>query len=141
MVHHNKFFIAMLNVNAAHSEASRKQFLNIGLTEGQPKILYYLLDWDGSIQKELASLCGIKDSTMTSLATKLEAEGKIRREKVQVSGGKRAYRIYLTPYGRSLAEKIVQIVDDLEDQCFKGFTTAEIKTVFNLLERIEDNLR
>ena len=39
---YDKVFIALMNTNAAHWEQMRGCFEQMGLTEGQPKVLYVL---------------------------------------------------------------------------------------------------
>ena len=40
---------------------------NEGLTSGQPKVLEYLAEHDGAMQKDIAAACRIEPATMTSL--------------------------------------------------------------------------
>ena len=117
-----KLFWALIKAQSAHAEASRKVFNSLGLTEGQPKILYLLRRNDGYVQKELAEFCGIRQSTLTVLLDKLEERNLIRKEKTYVSGMKRAYRIYLTEEGKEKAEELEVEVEKLEVQSYIGFS-------------------
>ena len=50
----DKLFIALLNAYGAHSKISRNSFQKLGLSSGQPKILYVLKRNEGKLQKEIA---------------------------------------------------------------------------------------
>lgn len=138
---HQKLFIALLGASSAHAENSRKEFACLGLTEGQPKILYILLGKDGVVQKDLAEICGIRQSTLTVLLGKLEEQGYIYKEVCYVSGRKRAFEIYLTEQGRAMAEKLNDVVENLERKSFAGFSEQEKRTILELLARVEENLK
>lgn len=138
---HQKLFIALLGASSAHAECSRKEFAKLGLTEGQPKILYILLGKDGIVQKDLAEICGIRQSTLTVLLSKLEEQGYIYKEVCYVSGRKRAFEIYLTEQGKVMAEKLNSVVEELERKSFAGFSEQEKAIVLELLTRVEENLK
>ncbi len=137
---YDKFFMALLGASAAHADASRQIFNDLGLTESQPKILYILKFNEGIVQKDFASLCAIKASTMTVQLSRLEKEGLVERETCYVSGGKKAYRIYLTDKGKEIAESLIERIDNLEKTSFKGFSYKEKEQLLSLLERAENNL-
>lgn len=137
----NKIFLALLETSAAHGQKSREAFQKLNCTEGQPKILYILRRGDGLVQKELAAICGIKQSTLTVLLGKMEGEGYIRKEPELVSGGKRALKIYLTDAGGKKAEEIEKAVEELEEICFHGMTKQEKIQLLGLLGRVCENLK
>lgn len=45
---------------------------NEGLTSGQPKVLEYLSEHNGAMQKDIAAACRIEPATMTSLLCGME---------------------------------------------------------------------
>lgn len=136
-----KLFWALIKAQSAHAEASRKVFNNLGLTEGQPKILYLLRRSDGYVQKELAEFCGVRQSTLTILLDKLEEMNFIRKEKTYVSGRKRAYKIYLTEEGKEKAEELEIEVEKLEEQGFRGFSEEDKDMILKLLAQVENNMK
>ncbi len=138
---YDKIFMAILGASAAHGEASRQIFNDYGLTESQPKILYILDFNEGIIQKDFASLCAIKPSTMTVQLARLEKEGLIRKESCYISGGKKAYRIYLTKRGKEIADSLIERIDNIEAVSFNGFTSEERTQLLSMLERVEGNLK
>ena len=136
----DKLFIALLNAYSAHSKKSRNACQTLGLSSGQPKVLYVLKQNEGKLQKEIAELCAVEQSTMTVLVKSMETKNWIRREPVVVSGGKRAYSLYLTAEGNDLAQKIESVVENLEKAGFQGFSEAEKASLLVLLGRVEENL-
>ena len=118
---YDKVFIALMNTNAAHWEQMRGCFEQMGLTEGQPTVLYVLRSVEGCVQKELAGACRVRESTLTVLLRKMEDKGYIRKEKVVVSGSKLANAVYLTDCGRELSDRIDEKVEELEKRALRAF--------------------
>ena len=62
---------------ADHSLFHKALFASIkstGLTSGQPKVLDYLADNDGAVQKDIAAGCCIEPATLTNLLNGMEKE-------------------------------------------------------------------
>lgn len=135
-----KIFIELLRTQGAHAELARVGFQKLNLSEGQPKILYILLRTEGCVQKELADIARVRPSTMTVLLDRMEKQELIYREETKISGGKRAYKIFLTEKGKEFAYKVEKLVDELEERSFKGFSKEERILLFELLARVGDNL-
>ena len=133
-------FLALLDTQTAHWNRSRIGFQELDLSDGQPKVLYILRTMEGCVQKDLAKVCDIKPSSMTAMLDRLEEKGYVRREETKVSGGKRAYRIYLTEAGRQIAEKVFLLMETIEEECFQGISDTERQLLFDLLKRVRDNL-
>ncbi len=135
-----KLHVALINTLSAHKKRGRQEFQALNLSDGQPKVLCHLYENDGMVQKELARVCQVEPATMTALLRRLTDDGLVRKETVYISGGKRAFGIFLTESGRNCAEKVNEIVDALEDISFKGFTALEKNNLYHMLQRITDNL-
>ena len=67
---------------------------SLKLLPGQPKILEYLLEHNGSIAKDISNYCVLDKSTITSLLVRMEKDGLIMRK--THSTDKRSAYIYLT---------------------------------------------
>lgn len=135
------FHILLIGASALHCNRRRKQFNEMDLSEGQPKVLANLLVMEGCIQKDLAEVCHVKSATMTSLLQKMERDDLIFKKKELVSGGKRAYRIFLTEKGREKAEKANAIIEKIEEECFLGFSEEEKEQFLKLFSRVTKNLK
>lgn len=134
------FFLLLLEMSQAHAGRSREEFQKLNLTDGQPKILYILEKQDGHTQKDLAELCRIRPSTLTVMLDKMEKKNFIFKERTTVSGGKRAYRIYLTEDGREMAGKVKNLTDELDLDSLKGFSDKEKEMLYDFMKRIVNNL-
>lgn len=134
------FFLSLMETQAAHMDVSRQGFARLGLSDGLPKILYILRKQDGCVQKKLAESCNIRESTMTVLLKRLAQKGYIRKEPVLVSGGKRAYGIYLTDAGRAKAEEVCALTEQVDEQSLRGFSKAEREQLLRMLMRVRINL-
>lgn len=132
---------ALIHASVTHRKACRHEFQNMNLSDGQPKVLAILLVREGCLQKDLAQYCRVEPATMTSLLKKMTAGGLIIKESVHVSGGKRAYGIYLTDLGREKAAQVKSIIARYEDICFEGFSEEERNATIDYLERITKNLQ
>ena len=78
---------------------------NTGLTIGQPKVLDYLKDHDGSSQKEIARNCFLEAGSLTSILNRMEEKGLIERR--MLNGNRRTFHIYLTKEGWK-SQKLVE---------------------------------
>lgn len=136
-----KLHVALIEASVAHRKRSRSLFQSQNLSDGQPKVLAYLLAGEGMLQKDLATRCGVEPATMTQLLKKMMQDDLIVKNATHVSGGKRAFQIILTDHGREMAQKAIDIVDDVEEMGFAGFTQDEKETLVELLSRMAENLK
>lgn len=132
---------AIVSASSAHERCCASQFRELDLSPGQPKVLSRLYVKEGHLQKDLAGLCRVEPATMAVLLSNMERKGLVRKETTHVSGGKRAYRIYLTDHGRAMAEKVVEIVEEVGQKCYVGFSEEEKEQLIALLGRVRDNLQ
>ncbi len=109
-----------------------------GLTLGQPKILDYLRNHDGAVQKEIAASCHIEPATLTSVLLGMENKQLITRK--MRNGNRRSLYVYLTDKGRKSAERIALEFDRIEKKALYEFTDAEKETLNDFLKRINENI-
>lgn len=98
-----------------------------GLTSGQPKVLDYLMDHDGTNQKKIADACHIEAATLTSVLNGMEAKGLIERRRLD--GNRRSFYVYLTESGRVMGQRVTETFLKLEHETFLGIPDSE-KTEF-----------
>ncbi|MBQ8799221.1 MAG: MarR family transcriptional regulator [Lachnospiraceae bacterium] len=135
-----QLIVALLSAQMAHQKSCWGEFRKLDLSPGQPKVLSRLRYQEGYLQKELAALCYVEPATMVVLLSNMEKKGLIRKEVDHVSGGKRAFRIYLTEEGKAMAEKVDEAVNLIEKKAFAGFSEEEKSQMIALLGRLTDNL-
>lgn len=136
----NKLHKSLIYTSNAHRKVCRSYFAKLNLSDGQPKVLEALLEREGYLQKDLAQRCHVEPATMTIILGNMDKRGLIRRETAHVSGGKRAYAVYLTESGKAMAEEVEKIVDSVESECFLNFSEDEKKLFMELLDRAGKNL-
>ena len=69
-----------------------------GLTIGQPKVLDYLKEHDGSNQKEIARACFLEAGSLTSILNRMEEKGLVERR--MLNGNRRSFHVFLTENGK-----------------------------------------
>ena len=115
-------------------------YINLGVSDAQPKILYILLAEDGWLQKDLAEFCKISPASMTILLNNMEKKDLVKRKKTQLSNGKRAFQIYLTENGRKIAKKVHDEMEKLEELTLSDFSQEEKDQLFSLMDKVCHNL-
>lgn len=134
------FFLEMLSMSAAHAKRTRLRNQNLGLSDGQPKMLFILSRQEGWLQKDLAEFCKISPASMTTLLNNMEKKDLIERRTTHLPNGKRAFAIYLTEYGREMAEKVNEATYKQEELALNGFTEEEKAAFFDYMARVTKNL-
>jgi DNA-binding MarR family transcriptional regulator len=109
---------------------------NEGLTSGQPKVLEYLSEHNGAMQKDIAAACRIEPATMTSLLCGMEKKGLITRS----APDRRSLSVYLTDKGKALVPLIEQEFARIESVATNGFSDDEREMLVSLLSRMRENL-
>lgn len=125
----------------SHSVMQRKIYSEaqkIGLTSGQPKILDYLYEHEGSDQKTIAGYCEIEPATLGSILLRMEQKGLIERR--QENGNRRSLFVYLTENGKEICEKMHDIFSQADEQAIEGISSGEIEEIKTLLTKICLNL-
>lgn len=110
-----------------------------GLSSGQPKILEYLYEHDGSVQKDIAQACNIEPATVTSLLSRMEKSEIIER-KMQ-NNNRRFWYVYLTEKGREEAVYVKRAFDTVKEIALKDFTNKEKELFIEYLKRVNKNLK
>ena len=108
-----------------------------GLTIGQPKILDYLKDHDGTSQKDIARGCHIEPGTLTTLLNRMEEAGLVERH--MMNGNRRSLYVFLTDKGKEQLELVTAAFTEMEAEAFRGLSETERKTFMDLFLRIYAN--
>ena len=108
-----------------------------GLTIGQPKVLDYLKDHDGTSQKDIARGCHIEPGTLTTLLNRMEEAGLVERR--MMNGIRRSLYVFLTDKGKEQLELVTAAFAEMEAEAFRGLSETERKTFMDLFLRIYAN--
>jgi DNA-binding MarR family transcriptional regulator len=93
------------------------------VTASEARALTELLAAHGIAQGQLAALLGLEKSTVSRLAAGLEGKGWIRRGRDEQNH--RYVRLYLTPQGRAVADRIWQAWQSRQARILAGLTAEE----------------
>lgn len=110
-----------------------------GLTIGQPKVLDYLKDHDGSNQKEIAQGCFLEAGSLTSILNRMEEKGLIERR--MLNGNRRSFHIFLTESGKKSQKLVEEMFTEIEKEALLGISTEEFQSFMNVYRKIYENLR
>ena len=111
---------------------------NTDLSLGQPKILDYLKEHNGSSQKDIAKGCHIEAGSLTSVLGRMEEKGMIERK--MLNGNRRSLYVFLTEKGERLQEVVEKEFASLEEKAFEGISGEEKEAFMDLFIKIYDNL-
>lgn len=126
---------------ANHSKMQKQIFSNIrhlGLTPGQPKVLDYLQEHDGSIQKDIANGCYIEPASLSNILNGMEKKGLIIR-KIS-DDNRRNMNVFMTEKGREISHIIRQEIVKIEQEALDGLSENELMLLYSSLKKIKKNL-
>lgn len=122
-----------------------QRFINKKLTEynlsielGQIPSLMQIYRHPGITQDGISSNACIDKGTTAHAVKQLEAAGLIFRQTDEKD--RRINHIYATPEGLKVKEKVFQIVKELHEVLYQGFSDSEILQAISLLERMQNNI-
>lgn len=108
-----------------------------GLTIGQPKVLDYLKDHDGTGQKDIARGCHIEPGTLTTLLNRMEDAGLVERR--MLHGNRRSLYVFLTEKGKEQLALVTETFSEMEEKAFRGISESEREAFMNVFLRIYEN--
>lgn len=105
-----------------------------GIKTAQLGAIYFLLNHDGCMLKEISAGLGLNNSAITTLIDRMEKGGLVTRESCSIDG--RSYRIHLTKKAKSIGLKAIPVAKELNSALSKGFSDEEIDVVIRFLDSI-----
>ena len=109
-----------------------------GLTSGQPKVLDYLKDHNGAVQKDIAAGCHIEPAYLTAILNGMETKGLIERR--LCPDNHRFYNVYLTETGRLYVGRLENEFDTIESYALQNFSEADKEQLIEYLSRIYNTM-
>lgn len=138
MLDQRELNLLLVKVGAVHRRRSTYEFMKCNLTAGQPRMINYLFEHNGCIQREIAADCHMEPASVTSVLNSMEKSGLV--EKRPVKGDKRALEVWLTNKGLEKKKVIDRIFISMADECFQGFSEEEKQLAGDFLTRIFRNM-
>ena len=109
-----------------------------GLTPGQPKILDYLQNHNGCVQKDIAKGCHIEPASITVILKGMETKGYIERK--MLNGDRRSLYVFLTDKGKEYIDYLNRKFKKIENAALKNFNEDEKQKFNDLLMRVYENM-
>ncbi len=106
----------------------------LGITPVQLGAIFFLLENDGCLQKDLARGLHLNKPAVTGLAARMEKAGLVTRE--GCSRDARASRIFLTDAARGTASRAFPLLEKLNKALTDGFSEKEILVVHRFFDSI-----
>ena len=119
-------------------KALLEQLKDTGLTIGQPKILDYLKEHDGSNQKEIAKACFLEAGSLTTILNKMEEKGLIERRILNCN--RRSFHIFLTAVGKEKQQLVDTAFSEIEKKALADISEKEFEQFMSVYHRIYSNL-
>lgn len=129
----------LAKVHRMHCKCSSGPLAEIGITQGQPRILHHLSVHDGCIQKEFSRQFDLEPATVTNILSIMEDNGLVRRE--YDPADRRILRVFLTAKGRQAHARVEDIFASLEEVCFRGFPEQDKAFLVARLKDVYENLK
>ena len=120
-------------------KALLEQLKNTGLNIGQPKILDYLKEHDGSNQKEIARACFLEAGSLTIILNKMEEKGLIERR--ILNGNRRSFHIFLTEEGKKKQQLVADAFLEIEKKALSNISEKEYEQFISVYQKIYSNLQ
>ena len=127
------------DTHLAFRKAVTYQLHKYGLKPGNQRILFYISNHPGCLQRDIADNCDVDPSTLSTVLSNMESKGYIERRRLE--NNKRANAIYITEEGQRLSDMATEFLLATSDIALKGFSDKEAEELSSYLHRIIDNLK
>lgn len=134
----SSLYFSFLEVQRLHYYLTHVMLDEIGVYPGQPPMLFILNKYDGMSQKELAEKLKLKPATITVMLKRMEKANLVVRR--QDTEDQRVSRVFITEEGRKTCIKAIEVMRNVERECFGGLSSGEKETLKELFNKMKDNL-
>lgn len=134
----NSLHYLMMANQMLMQKALLEKLKDTGLTIGQPKILDYLKEHDGSNQKEIAKACFLEAGSLTTILNRMEEKGLIERR--ILNGNRRSFHIFMTEAGKEKQQLVDQSFSEIERNVLSGISEEEFELFMSVYQKIHKNL-
>ena len=134
-----RVWLRLIRLEARLQLAIGERLRAIGLSIPQCDALTTLTEEEGVSQQELAKSLYVTKGNISGLLDRLERAGLVERRSTAVD--RRQYAIYLTPRGRELAEKAIEVQRRWVGETFGRMPEKDLETLEALLVATRDLLR
>jgi len=111
---------------------------NLELSLGQPKVLDFLKEHNGAVQKDIAKGCHIEPASLSTILAGMEKNGLVTRQTSEKN--RRNLYVYMTEKGKAVCRQITEHFSEIEKKALSGFTQEETEKILAYLTKIHKNL-
>jgi len=108
---------------------------DLKLTQKQTAVMWLVMGNAGVAQGAIGTALGMDRATMMGLVDRLEGRGLLQRRRSSVDGRRR--ELQATPSGLRLMERVREKIGEHEARMKRLFSTAELRTLERLLQRLQ----
>lgn len=130
---HHQLLVAFGRSNHAMLSRTREY----GLMPGQPKVLEYVAENEGCLQRDIAQACAMDRATVTGVLGRMEEAGLVTRTPKE--GDRRALEVRLTDAGWLEAEHVACCGAEVDEIACADMTPEERDELSALLARVIAN--
>jgi DNA-binding MarR family transcriptional regulator len=131
--------LLLRNADMSFNRALREELLRYGITFSQFQHLRHLWEANGPTQVALSRRIGIATASSTAVLDSLAKLRLIRR--LRDGNDRRKINVFLTPAGAALERPLMACAIAVNADARHGLSTAEVTTLFAIVEKIVVNLR
>ena len=124
----------LMKTNSIFARKVMQEANKIGLTSGQPKVLYFLSKFKEADQKTIANYLEIEQATVGSILFGMEKAGLIERK--QHEGNRRSLYVSLTNKGEEYSKYMLGIFEKIENRAVKNISEDKQEEIKSLLIEI-----
>lgn len=137
-VSNKEIIYQLINFAVKHRRIMQNYLDETGLYHAQHRLLMEIFRNPNAFQIDFAKIMDVSAATVAVALKKLEKGGYIKREIDEKDN--RFNKISITEKGKRVVEQSKQIFDSTEKKVFEGFTEKEKNILFNLLQKLDNNL-
>jgi MarR family transcriptional regulator, organic hydroperoxide resistance regulator len=108
------------------------------IVPGEWSVFRILWKGDGISQVELAQRMRVEKASLTSVLSKMQRKGLIRRTPDKADG--RKINIALSQKGSELGDLLLPLADKINSRAIRGMRSGEVDQLCSLLARVIENL-
>jgi DNA-binding MarR family transcriptional regulator len=124
-------------VRMALSSSIDREMASSDISHDQWSVLILMSSGRGDTAAELSREAGVDTGSMTRMIDRLEAKGLVIR--TRSADDRRVVRLALTPAGRSLCDRMPDVMVRVLNRHLAGFSGAELEQLKNFLRRMLSN--
>ncbi len=134
-----RVWFRLLRLDARMRDSIARRIKTIGLSIPQGDVLTTLTEREGVSQQELAQRLYVTKGNISGLVDRLVSAGLVERR--SLDGDRRSHAIFLTPAGRTAAEKAMVIQKQFVAETLGRMDINQLQQLDLLLQAARDSVR